>query len=396
MLGTVPSLGRSGLSKTFEHSEMNDRLWQMKEFWSSILFREDGILTPSRGQKAFLPVPHEVCEWLGELFTVPPEVWKRVSAERFPYSKVFVLRQDRRSDVPQIVAVKKIHILHEDGRDLSVQRVEAEQKALRLVGAFDGISGIHVPRLHGASETLRCIAIDYIEGERFMNLLLQYPLTNRALLSNLPAYASKLGDLGQWLCSVHATKLDNVDVKTMVRAMTENDVEEIRLRVEGLSIRRPADFHPELCKRINAFCASLAQEVIRRKCALHLKHGDFTLVNVLSNSGRGSVLDFTNFGWGSPEDDLSRIYLDFHNVDRCTFMFLPEKRGILMDSFFDGYGKSFPGCDNYVDSFYLLKHAVINIYMCAKMWGSRYFLNPLLSRLIYEFQKNFLLQLIGC
>jgi len=373
--------------------QFKDRVNQVKEFWSHVLFR------PRIGNSAFdheaglKDLEHRVCDWLSTIFPIPFDKWNKVSAIKYPQSEIFVFAQRECEEIPTKVVVKRFVMPNGSGNMLFPDELNDEYRAIAKLQYLSGVHNVFTPILYGYNENLCCMATSYLEGIRFVNPLLRLPLVQPFIASDIDKYRTQIHNLGLWLRSVHANGFDQTNDGGLRKTLVK-DLAGIQVRVDNLSRMRPADFPSAICKVIVSRAQDLADRVLEENPPLRQIHGDFSLVNVLYDSQKLSVIDFAFFGQGLPEDDLARVYLDFVNIDGYTLMLSSARKGIFAEAFFDGYGKGLNVNKGVVDQLYLLKHAIINVYIYALHWGERQFLNPLLSRWLYSFQKKFLFKLL--
>jgi len=370
------------------------KLIQMKSFWSSVIFGPERKLSAITEVKGYQKLVDDILLWLYELFPIPTESWELINASKNPQSEVFLFRQSNYSNIPEKIFIKRFIIKLENKNEMYWEGLKLESQALKLITEFDDRYQICTPRIYGLNQDLCLMATSYQEGQSFFNVLFESPIKVVIGNSRLGEFIKCLSNLGQWLKEVHSSKPLMPEKDNQVKAILNKDLSGIEMRIDHLEKARPADFPLAVCEKILATSSDLVRRIMQDGPVLQMVHGDFTLSNVLYNSGRLILLDFATFGLGLPEDDLARIYLDFKNVESYSYMFSPEKRGSLVSAFFSGYGREFGTNSNVYEMFYLMKHSIINIYMYTKHWGNRQFLNPFLCRLFYSFQKKFLFELL--
>lgn len=367
---------------------------QMKYFWFSVLFGPQRKLSDVEKEPYYRELFQNILVWLGTIIPIPWQAWEKSAALKYPYSEIFVFRQNGYSALPKQVVVKRFIIKMEKGNRLHTDGLKRECDALTEVQKFSGICDVFSPKLYGFNERICCMATSHLDGVRFINLLLEIPFKRSMEDLKFEKYKIQLNNLGCWLRRIHTQENTSVKDEIKLREIVDRDIEKIKLRLENLKNTRPIDFPTEICNRIMKKSHEFAEQMLTNNPTLRSVHGDFSLVNVLYHPSTLGVIDFANFGIGIPEDDLSRIFLDFVNIDACTFRFARGKKGFLWSAFLSGYGKEIDISSDPAGKFHLLKHAIINTYMYTVHWGNRQFLNPFFCRLLYSFQRKFILNLI--
>lgn len=367
----------------------------MRHFWSSVLFGPERKLSPIVKQANYQDLVNEILLWLRMLVPIPQESWIQVKAAKNPYSEIFLFQQNDYPDVPHRIFIKRFITQLEDKNELDLEGLKRECHALDKVASYSGMYQIYTPKLYAYNRELCCMATNYLEGVSFFNVIFESPLKVITGNSGLKNYEKSLFNLGRWLKHIHSSNLILSDRTNRLETILDKDISEIKMRIEHLKKIRPVDFNAKTCKRLLYKSAELAEQIRMDDISLQMVHGDFSLANMLYDSGRLYILDFSNSRVGIPEDDLARIYLDIQNVESFSFMLSRKQRCNLSASFLTGYGKDF-GVNslNASDRFHILKHALINLYMYTKHWGNKEFLNPFLCRLLYHYQKKILFELI--
>lgn len=366
----------------------------MTRFWSSVLKGPERKLIPVTEAPGFQNFQSLMVAWLDSLF---PGGWRLEKSAKNPHSETFLFQQTQCADIPSRIFVKRFVIRGENGDQLYSDGLTNESKILRQIARFN-TENVFTPSLYGVNESLCAMAVKFIEGDQFFNVLFQSPI--KAVIYDLPSkeMTNSLTTVGQWLCSVHAADpydFDEVDAERTIESIIDSDLAAIEMRVRHLSSTRPTDFSQPLCRKIMEVSSWLARTIIGKNPSPRMVHGDFTLPNMLFDHGQLCILDHASFGLGMPEDDLCRIYLDFLNVEKYSYLFKFKARNSLSSAFFSGYGRTIDPESSSLAAFYLLKHSIINIYMYTIHWGNKSFLNPILCRLFYSFQKKFLIEVVN-
>ena len=331
-------------------------------------------------------------EWLESIFVVGYEKWQEIQSVNYPYSNITILQQFEVLEIPQKIVIKKAN--PENNFDISTSNIKVESAALRRLKEISGIQEVRTPEIYGVNEKLCCIAMEHVDGQRIINYLLEFPLKTLLGKIEIEKYQEKMYNLGKWLKAMHSEITPNIiDEKELERSL-KRDKEGIEKRVNYLGEIRNKDFPEKTGDEIISRVTSLIKKMVEKPPALKAVHGDFSLVNILLQPPKIYVVDFTSFGPGLPEDDLARIYLDFKNIDEYTFRLRPKKKGSFTWPFFEGYGGKIEIRNPYTQ-FYLIKHALINLYMYRVNMGRENFLNPLLCRVLYSTQKSFLKKMMN-
>jgi len=383
------------LCKINQNTPFRDQLVQMKHFWLSVMFGPERKLNEITELPEFPLIVENITLWLFEQFSIPVEDWELVKASKNPHSETFVFRQKYDSSFPEKFLIKKYIIQMENGSAVYPDGLEREIEALTKISTHCGRYKVFTPKLYGYNLDLCWAATNFLEGHSFFNSIFENPINVLLGKSNYHEYCESLTNLGLWLKEIHSSKIMYRHQKDTVKNTLEKDLFEIEIRLKHLMEVRPADFSLSLYDRIRSTSSRLMHTIINDNPIPTSVHGDFTLANMLYNSGIVNLLDYATFGLGMPEDDLSRIYLDLINVESYSYSLSPSKKGGLSSSFLTGYGMNMDYNSNTSANFYLIKHCIINIYMYTKHWGNRKFLNPFLCRLFYSFQRKFLLEILG-
>ena len=366
----------------------------MKYFWSSLLFGPEQKLSSIEKQPDYRGSKKEILSWLEILFSIPQKYWVQFRASKNPHSEIFIFKQVEYEGKPQKIFIKKF-VVHE-GRGY-LEGLNRECNAIDKFSQFNDIYDVCTPKLYAFNEQILCMAISYLEGKSFFNEIFESPIKVKFGNSRMEEYKRSLFNLGRWLRHIHDSgiMLLESDRERKIDDILKKDIRGMKLRVEYLNKVRPADFTSDVCRKIISKSSELREHILMRNPSLKVVHGDFSLANILYEQGRLHVLDFSYSGTGLPERDLAKLYLELRNVESFCYMLTPTNEGNLLTSFLSGYGKEINiNSLGVCEEFYILKHTIINIYMYARLWGSRRFLNPFLCRLFYHYQKKILFSLI--
>lgn len=369
------------------------RLVQERHFWSSVLFGPDRKLSCIEKQSNYRAYVDKVLLKIEEIFPIPIESWRQAKVVKNPHSEIFIFSQNEYPDLPQKIFIKKFIVQLENKNEICLEGLKNECNALKVVSRLDGKHKVYIPKLLAYDEQLCFMVTSYIEGAQYFNVLLKWPVNVIIGDYRLNDVKKCLFNIGKWLRLFHSVDPAITDRENKLRAILDKDVSSIKIRIESLKDKMPSDFTTKICGRIISRSLELTEQILSENISPRMTHGDFSLVNMLYNGGNISIHDFASFGFGIPENDVARLYLDLKNVENFVFMLSSPKKGALTYSFLSSYGDRIDLFSCATGQFHLLKHSLINIYMYTKHWGNRQFLNPFLARLFYQYQKKILFKL---
>jgi O-antigen/teichoic acid export membrane protein/aminoglycoside phosphotransferase (APT) family kinase protein len=369
------------------------RFFQFKNFWKAVAAGHEKQLSMRKEHPHLHETVHDIRNWLDSLFPEMGGGLNLISAEKYPYSEIYLFSRNRGEDGPTRIAVKRFVSDRDDEIQGEVASMRRECEALFQAREVKGTDNIGTPELLAYNEELTVMAMKWLDGSRYVNTLLDYPFKPVLGRLRLSAHGKILNNLGYWLKTLHALPAASLSDEEQ-RTILERDLAHMGVRLAHLEEYRPADFPHAVCERILSKVSNLMRKGLLVRQSPCPTHGDLSLANILSHDGKLTVLDFATFGTGFAQDDLARLYLDLYNADHYTFIFLPRNRGIWAESFFEGYGRSLDPAANPLDAFHLIKHSLINVSMYTIQWGKKRFLNPFLCRWLYGVQRRFLLNQI--
>lgn len=375
---------------------MNAHLSQAKKFWSDMFFGPDRAILPIESQHYFKESISEIRQWLEELLCIPSAAWRLDYCAKNPHSEIFIFSQSFDLKIIKKIFIKKYIIQLKGSSKIGVEELLQEVNFLsKLKNITHENCKIFTPTLLGINQDKYLIATSYEDGSSFFNVLFESPFTHLLNVNKEPSHLSSLYALGSWLRTVHDNLIKDFNPTSSTESIQDSLNSDIQPRLYHLRKARPADFTPDLCRRILAVTSDACKQIDLNQHSFVSIHGDFTLANILYDAEKLCVLDFANSTCGHRESDIARMYLDLYNIEKYTFLFSPRKKKLYHSSFLDGYGAKFDFHYDPIWRIYLIKHAVINIFMYAKHWGNSSFLNPFYCRLFYSFQRKFLMNLIN-
>lgn len=370
------------------------KLVQERHFWSSILFGPDRKLSNIEKKANIRLIVDKVLLKVKESFPIPVDRWKQIKVAKNPHSEIFIFCQNDYPDFPKKIFIKRFIVQLETKNEIFLKGLKSECDALKTISLLNGKYNVCIPKLFAYDEELCLMVTSYMEGAKYFNVLLQSPIDVIIGAYRLNDVKKSLFNIGKWLKLLHHVNPEIMDRKTKLKAILDRDISRMKIRVEFLKNKMPADFTLGICEKIIKRSLEFSAQVLSDNITPKMTHGDLSLVNMLYDNGKIAIYDFANFGFGIPEDDIARLYLDLKNVENYVFMFYPKKKGALTYSFLSSYGDSIDLFSCATGQFHLLKHSLINIYMYTKHWGNRQFLNPFLARLFYQYQKKILFKML--
>lgn len=334
---------------------------------------------------------NQILIWLSTYFDIPPDCWLLASSSQNKYSQTYIFQQNKCQFNPQKVFVKS---LRAEVEEKNSRHYDNEKNALEVAARIGSVGNVRAPKVFGTNNLLKSIAMEYLPGESLFNFLWNH---NQRYLFLKKTDKKLIYDLGRWLsifhCATPPIKSEDAEFSKTLRY----DVSLIEKRLSVLRAKRFLPLSLDFLDRASAQVKVLHNELMGMDLTPVLVKGDFSTANIIINDNHELfVLDFSTSRRSLPEDDMARFFTELINIDFLRSSSNSSKyilSDYKLESFLDGYNYQLNSAREIILSFYLLKHAIINLYMYAANMSGTAAKNKLLSLALIFKQRNLIVRI---
>lgn len=325
--------------------------------------------------------------WISGLFNVPVNFWELESNRKNFYSRNYVYYQNRTIKVPSKIFIKYIN---SDNLEGDVKHYNNEIYALKAANNIKTINHVRSPTVFGENKQLRCVAMEYLEGEPFFNMLWNSSRKHLFIGGIGKRNLHLLSNMAKWLSSFHAYNVKISPNIELAKSIIKDDIKEIEERVNFLNNKGRLYIKKKQINIALQMVNSLSKEIISVKQDSVLTHGDFSLTNMIVNKDELFIIDYSSSQFSFRENDIARILTHLNNIcflRKCNSDIFEND---LLTLFIKSYGYEVNGKTRLTLLFFLIKHVIINSTVYLKNLKNPRNKHKLLSFILLYKQKKLL------
>lgn len=328
--------------------------------------------------------------WLSEIFNLPNNVWKLQSLRINLYSHSYIYYQNYDSKVPAKIFIK---CMNSNNIERDIRHFNNETNAFKTAIDIKDSSNVRIPLMYGENTQLRSVAMEYMPGESFFNVLWNSNRNRFFLGRTKGRNLILLKNIAEWLSKFHACGAETLHNVNQLESIIKYDLEEIEKRYIFLRNKKNLLISGKVIDNAIEIARNLSKKISILKQDLVYTHGDFTLANIINNKNEILVIDYSMYKIGLREADIARILTDFINIE--VFNIFKNKSSNILENdllkeFIESYGYVKSEKANDILMFYLIKNAIINLTMYIKSINGKKNMQKLHPFIFLFSQKNLL------